>query len=163
MESNAVAAIVGLAMENAIAPLVAEIADLRSRLAVYEARDPLPGPPGRDGRDGVDGQPGAPGEKGADGLGFDDMAVDFDGVRTLTVKFQRGEQTKSFPVVLPFLHYVGVFAHGAAYHVGDVVTYAGSAWHCQADTSGAPTDGGDGGGAWKLMVKRGRDARDRKP
>lgn len=58
----------------------------------------------------------------------------------------------------PGLVYRGVYATGKRYDVGDVVTYAGSAWHCGASTLRAPGTSGD----WVLMVKRGRDARDRK-
>lgn len=152
-DPDAVAALVGLAMENAIAPLVAEVAALRKQLAAYEVRDLVAGPPGRDG------DPGPPGPKGTDGdhgLGFDDLAVDFDGDRTLTLSFQRGDVRKAFPIALPFLRYQGVFAQGTAYAVGDVVTHGGSAWHCQGDTMRPP---GDGGTDWKLMVKQGRDGR----
>jgi hypothetical protein len=62
---------------------------------------------------------------------------------------------KAFPIALPFLRYQGVFASGTDYSVGDVVTHAGSAWHCQVDTMRQPGTGDD----WRLMVKQGRDGR----
>lgn len=49
--------------------------------------------------------------------------------------------------------YKGVWAPGD-YARGDVVTRDGSLWHCNADTATRP---GDGGPAWTLAVKRGRD------
>ena len=50
--------------------------------------------------------------------------------------------------------YRGVHIGGAPYARGDVVTRDGSMWHCNADTTTRP---GDGGPAWTLAVKRGRD------
>ena len=40
-----------------------------------------------------------------------------------------------------------------------LVTWAGSAWHCNETTTTKP---GDGAKAWTLMVKRGRDGKDGK-
>src|SRR5690606_9881059 len=40
------------------------------------------------GKDGADGRDGAPGR---DGFGFDDMAVKYDGERTITFRWARGE------------------------------------------------------------------------
>lgn len=55
----------------------------------------------------------------------------------------------------PGLKYRGVWNHGA-YAPGDLVTHKGSLWHCEQPTHAAP---GDGSEAWRLAVKRGRDAR----
>lgn len=52
---------------------------------------------------------------------------------------------------LPVLIYRGVWAEGEC-HPGDVVTWAGSAWHCQQSTSDKPGVSD----AWKMMVKEGR-------
>jgi hypothetical protein len=60
----------------------------------------------------------------------------------------------------PGLTYQGVFQDGKAYELGDVVTWAGSTWHCNAPTETKP---GEGAHAWTLMVKRGRDGKDGKP
>lgn len=122
-----------------------ELAAMRDRVLVLETRAPLPGPAGKDG---------AP---GADGLGFDDLSVDFDGDRTLALKFTRGAVEKTFPIVLPMLRYQGIYQYGFAYVIGDVVTSGGAAWHCQQPTTLRP---GDGVGAWRLMVKPGRDGKD---
>jgi hypothetical protein len=40
---------------------------------------------------------------------------------------------------------------------GDVVTFGGSMWHCNAATEEKP---GDGSAAWTLAAKRGRDGKD---
>ena len=120
---------------------------LRERLAVVESRPPLPGPPG------ADGQPGQ------DGVGFDDLAASFDGDRTLTLAFTRGAVVKTFPVVLPIPRYCGVFSAAQTYRVGDLVTWAGSMWTCTTSTSSKPDEHA---GAWRLVVKRGRDGRDGK-
>jgi hypothetical protein len=56
----------------------------------------------------------------------------------------------------PGLEYRGVFVEGQTYERGDLVTWAGSAWHCNETTMIRP---GDGAKAWTLMVKRGRDSK----
>lgn len=59
----------------------------------------------------------------------------------------------------PGLRYCGVHVRGKAYDEGDLVTAGGSAWYCRTTTTNAPGNSGD----WLLMVKRGRDAKDRTP
>ena len=78
----------------------------------------------------VPGPPGEPGPAGRDGV--------------------NGEPGR------PGLQYRGVYKDGTAYDVGDVVTFAGSSWHCHAATTTRP---GDTATSWQLMVKRGRDGR----
>lgn len=92
---------------------------------------------------------------GRDGLGFDDLDVQFDGQRKITLSFVRGEQTKSFDIVLPHMVYRGVWSKSDPHYVpGDVVTWGGSAWVCTGTNDVQPGNG-DG---WQLAVKRGRDA-----
>jgi integrin beta 3 len=121
---------------------------VRERVAGLEARPPVPGPPGANGLDGLDGK------AGADGLGFDDMTASFDGERTVVLRWRRGELVKSLPVELPIPRYQGAYASARSYRPGDVVSYDGSAWHCEVMTSSRP---GDASRAWQLMVKKGRD------
>lgn len=168
MQPDALAEIVVLTVKEALAPLRADVERLqfalaertaalavaettlgavRERLAALEARPPVPGPRGADGLDGL---------SGADGLGFDDLGVSFDGDRTLALTFTRGPVTKTFPVVLPIPRYQGVYQAGVLYGVGDLVTWGGSAWHCQQPTDSRP---GELARAWQLMVKAGRDLR----
>lgn len=120
-------------------PSHADIAALRERVAVAEVRQLQPGPPGANG---------------ADGLGFDDMSAAFDGERGLVITWTKGGRTKSVPVYLPYPRYQGTWVDGKMYAPGDIVTHAGSAWHCHDATAAKP---GDGSPVWQLMVKRGRD------
>jgi hypothetical protein len=116
---------------------------LTLRTAALEARPVLPGPPGADG---------------AAGLGFDDLEVHYDGAHTVTLEFKRGELVKAWPLVMPNLIYQGSYVDdGRRYMAGDVVSYAGSTWHCHKATAARPGDGAPG---WRLMVKRARDGRD---
>jgi hypothetical protein len=62
----------------------------------------------------------------------------------------------------PGLKYWGVYQDGKAYDAGDLVTWAGSAWHCEEATTSKPGEYA-GAKAWTLMVKRGRDGKDGKP
>jgi len=57
----------------------------------------------------------------------------------------------------PGLRYCGVYVRNKTYDQGDLVTAGGSAWYCRTTTAAAPGNSGD----WSLMVKRGRDARER--
>jgi hypothetical protein len=55
------------------------------------------------------------------------------------------------------LSFEGVYQDGKSYDFGQLVTWAGSSWHCNEPTTTKP---GDGSKAWTLMVKRGRDGKD---
>lgn len=87
---------------------------------------------------------------GVDGVGFDDMElVDVEG--DLFLRFTRGEVVKDFYLPVPTDRGVWVereFRKGAG------VTWGGSFWMAQRDTSAKP-DTPDSG--WRLSVKRGRD------
>jgi hypothetical protein len=111
---------------------------------------------GRDGRDGVDGI-GEPGPRGKDGLGFDDLSVEFDGERTAVVVLQRGPERKEFPLTFAVPIYRGVFSPQTKYAAHDMVTYGGSVWYCKSATDQAP---GEANASWRLAVKRGRDGKD---
>ena len=143
--------------------LAETVAGLRERLAAVEARPLLAGPAGPAGVDGAagrDGRDGVDGRNGEDGLGFDDVRVEFDDDHTLAIVFGLGTREQRFPIVLPFLRYHGVYREGLVYTRGDVVTWNGCAWHClEAETSVRP---GNGARAWTLIVKAGRDGRDGK-
>ena len=60
-------------------------------------------------------------------------------------------QSLSFPVMVQR----GVYREGS-YVRGDVVTWDGGQWHCEAPTTDKPGTSSD----WKLIVKRGRDGKD---
>lgn len=134
-------------------PAMKECAAMRERIAIVETRAAVPGPAGKDGQDGK------PGKDGADGLGFEDMDVQFDGDRTITIKAERGTLRKSWPIVLPFQRQKGVYVEGKTYAEGDLVTWGGSQFHANAETTAKP---GEGSKDWTLVVKRGRDGKDGK-
>ncbi len=104
---------------------------------------------------GADGKDGRDGENGADGFGIDDLDFEYDGERTFSVVFRRGQVEKEFGFMLPIVLDRGVYRDGEAYVKGDAVTWGGSLWIAQKDTTGKP-DGGD----FRLAVKRGRDGKD---
>lgn len=144
---------VASALAAALAPVVtrlraletaaADVAPVRERVAALEASPPVAGPPG------------APGPPGADGLGVDDLAVAYDGERTITLTWARGDRRVERAITIPAMLYRGVYVPGKRYDRGDAVTWDGSVWHANADTTTRPGDGAPG---WTLAVKRGRDA-----
>jgi hypothetical protein len=143
--------------------------------------DGAPGEPGRDGRDGVgladvmrdcdgnlvvvmtDGRTkslgkidGAPGRDGQDGITPEFMDAEFVG-RTLRLSFGDGERTKTIEFQMATPEYRGVFKEAETYEPGDMVTWAGSCWHCDEAKGlkpGAPDSG------WTLAVKAGRAGKD---
>lgn len=118
-----------------------------------DGRDGLAGPAGQKGLDGKDGVDGRDGTNGRDGLGFDDLDVEFNDGRQFLV-FRRGSETKRFR--LSNTCYRGVYESGRLYEKGDQVTHSGSTWTAMADTQDMP---GDGVTAWLLSSKRGRDGK----
>lgn len=54
------------------------------------------------------------------------------------------------------LSFEGVYQDGQTYDKGNLVTWAGSSWHCNTATMSKPGESGD----WTLMVKRGQNGRD---
>ena len=139
-------AAVGARVEG-LAPALEALAVVREHVAALEARPLVPGPPG---------------PAGADGLGFDDLAVEADGGHAVTLRFAAGDRVKTFPLVLPFLRDCGVYLEGSSYTPGDAVTWGGSLWVCQAATTGRPGLVATAA-AWRLAVKCGRDGKDGKP
>lgn len=115
-------------------------------------RDGSDGADGRDGKDGADGAPGERGLDGSDGLGFEDLHIEQVSEREVKLVFARGDQVKEFPIALPGVVYRGVWTDGA-YVRGDAVTFGGSLFIAQEDTSEKP----EASKAWRLAVKRGKD------
>ena len=99
------------------------------------------------------GKDGAPGRDGQDGIGFEDMTFETDDHGRVIAKFQRGGVIKS--ARLPGIVDRGPFKAGEGYEKGDAVSYGGSLWIAQEPTCDKP----DGSKAWRLAVKKGRDAR----
>jgi hypothetical protein len=101
---------------------------------------------------------GEKGEDGKNGFELDDYDEWFeDDGRTFVRRFVRGGDYKEFrhQTVLP--RYLGVFKEGTEYRRGDIVTWGGSQWHCDKDTTAKP-----GTEDWTLSVKKGRDGKDAK-
>ena len=101
------------------------------------------------------GEKGEPGKDGADGFGFDDLTVEYDGEKNFAFKFIKGERVKQFDFTLPVVLDRGIFTSGKEYTPGDGVTWAGHYWIAQAETKAKPGEGND----WRLAVKRGRDGK----
>jgi hypothetical protein len=115
---------------------------------------PVLGKNGADGHEGAPGANGADGRDGADGLGFDDFDIVEDD-RGFTLRFSRGDVVKDFP--LPVVTDRGVW-RPQDYAKGSGVTWSGSFWIAQRDTSDKP----ETSDAWRLAVKRGQNGKDGK-
>lgn len=96
-----------------------------------------------------------------DGVAGFQFEPDPEDSRHLTVRLalSSGKAT-ALELRLPTTRYCGVFRDGGVYALGDMVTWAGSVWHCNEPTGEKP---GDGLKAWTLCVKRGRDGKDGAP
>lgn len=92
---------------------------------------------------------------GRDGLGFEDMAAEYDGERTVVLRFRRGDVNIEKSLVLPILLDRGVWREGEVYQRGDCVTWAGSLSIAQRETSAKPEASDD----WRLAVRKGRDGK----
>lgn len=103
-----------------------------------------------------DGRDGEPGRDGRDGFGFDDLDVEYDGERTLSIVFTKGAHVEKRTIYLPIVIDRGVFKEGQSYVAGDGATYGGCYWIAQKETSQKP---GEGQTDWRLSVKRGRDGK----
>lgn len=97
------------------------------------------------------------GKDGVDGLGFDDFTPSFDGRRTFTMAWKRGEQVKEFSFKIPSLIECGVWLHDKQYEQGDGVTCGGNYWIALVDTKARP---GENNSDWRLAVRKGRDGKD---
>jgi integrin beta 3 len=118
-----------------------------------------PGPMGEKGDPGPMGEKGASGQDGIDGLGFDDLRLEYDGERGLRLVFERGEEVREHRFTVPALIDRGVWKAGQ-FETGDVVSQGGSLWIAQRTTDKQP---GHDNSDWRLSVKRGRDGKDGKP
>lgn len=126
-------------VERAVTPIAARLDGLDQKAAELQAAlDAIP-----------------EGKNGEDGVGFDDMTATYDGERTITLRFERGEVVKEFAFEMPVVLDCGVYKAGQEYRAGDGVTWGGSFWIAQEATSEKP----DSGKGWRLAVKRGRDAK----
>lgn len=159
-----VAEVVGDAVREATQPLLARIAELEKRPDPVSVRSAVIGREGNLVLMNSDGSTtdlgnvvGKDGDHGRNGLTADDVdARILEDGRTVEFSIRQGEHEYSFELAFPVPLYRGVFADGQTYMKGDTVTWAGSLWHCSAETADKP-GAGDG---WQLAVKKGRDGRD---
>lgn len=106
---------------------------------------------GRDGRDGVNG------DRGDAGFSLTDFDTDWrPEEKVLVLRWDAGETSYSHELFVPYVRDMGVWGEGKSYLKGDGVTWAGSFWIAQDDTTDKP----DVGKGWRLAVKRGRDGKD---
>lgn len=90
---------------------------------------------------------------GVDGFSLEDLEIEHDGERTLTLRFKSGHLVREKSFRIDSLIDRGVWREGT-YEKGDGVTWAGSFWIAQRSTQSKPqTDD-----SWRLAVKKGRDA-----
>lgn len=115
------------------------------------------GPQGDRGERGDRGEKGDTGDRGEDGLGFDDLDVVYDGERTLTHRYVRGERVKEVTVVFPVTIYRGVWTNETPYERGDQVSDGGSTWTALAASKGIkPGQRLEASRCWQLSSQRGR-------
>lgn len=93
---------------------------------------------------------------GKDGFSLEDFEVHYDGEKTITLMLKSKDIVKEFSFVMPVVIDKGVYSEGKTYAPGDGVTWGGSFWIAQEETTAKP----DGGKSWRLAVKKGRDGRD---
>jgi collagen type III alpha len=138
-------------------------------LALHPPTPGKDGTPGRDGQPGRDGHPGPPGEKGLDGrdgvdgkdgLGFDDFDEEVDLDHRIWIRrYRSGDRVKEIRHRLPFVLDRGVYKAGQMYHAGDGVTWGGSFWIAQSETTAKPGEANEASRAWRLAVKRGGEGK----
>jgi len=127
-------------LDQALTEARAEVSLLRERLAIIEAREPVPGPAGPAGQDGA-----------AFTAGELECLQAPDDPRRVTLQFRKGDVvTPAGQLAFRVPVYCGVYQAGASYEPGDMVTVAGSQWHCNSATRERPTGGNP---AWTLAVK----------
>jgi hypothetical protein len=124
----------------------------RAMDVIQRAVDRIPPP--------IAGKDGAHGKDGADGFGFEDLQVEFDGERQFTFVGRRGDVSKTFgSFTVPATIHRGVFSEGKTYEKGDGVTWNGSWWVATDTTSAKPGLPTAESRAWLLTVKKGSDGK----
>lgn len=108
-----------------------------------------------DGKELVAGK--VKGDRGQPGPNLQDFDTDWrPDDKVLILSLDDGETKVSHELFFPYPRDAGVWTEGKAYLKGDGVTWGGSFWIAQDDTSDKP----DIGKGWRLAVKRGRDGKD---
>jgi collagen type III alpha len=116
------------------------------------------GPQGIQGEKGLDGANGKDGRDGQDAI-LGNVKMTYDGRRTVTVTFKDGTPIEGGVWTLPIPLYEDVYKDGKSYQTGDSVTWGGSLYIAQKDTSAKPGQPSDDSRAWRLAVKKGADGK----
>lgn len=160
---------------------------IRATLANVPAQGPTgeTGAPGEKGEKGDKGDPGEPGMPGKDAPPVDMLALAKDVLSLIPtprdgrdgiasrdelvalVKASVAEEVAAAvpPAVAqaddarPDVRYRDVWRAENDYREGNIVTFGGSSFHCNKTGTKAKPE--DGSGDWTLMVKRGRDGKDK--
>ena len=98
---------------------------------------------------------GEKGQDGRDGFSLDHFDIQPTDERTIEMIFEQGDRREIYELVFPVPVYRDVYKEGEEYQRGDMVTWAGSLWHCDKPTKNKP-----GTEDWTLAVKKGRDGKD---
>lgn len=108
----------------------------------------------------IDGNDGTPGKDGRDGFSLENFDASLmDDGRTILLSFKQGSEAFTVELGFPVMIYRGVYSEGTTYQRGDTVTFGGSLWHCDRESSAKPDTIGEQK-AWTLCAKRGRDGKD---
>ena len=110
-----------------------------------------------EGREPEKGDKGDPGKHGCNLQDFAARVLEDD--RTIEFSFRSGEYEHIATMKWPTVIDRGVYKEGRVYDAGDGVTWGGSWWIAQKETSAKP-DSPDSG--FRLAVKKGRDGKDAK-
>lgn len=104
----------------------------------------------------VVGKDGAPGRDGKDGSDLTEVALEFDGERTVRVKGRTGEVTKRLAVPL----WRGYWSETAVAEKGDILTHNGTAYIAVVDNPKCEPGVGKYDHEWKVFARKGRDGKD---
>lgn len=102
-------------------------------------------------------RPLLPGPPGKDGMGFENLSMEYDGERTFTFVFRKGTEESRYPfkvIGLPLDK--GVWRQGK-YEKSDTVTHGGRTYIADVETEEKPDITAKD---WRLMANRGRDGKD---
>jgi collagen type III alpha len=113
---------------------------------------------GTHGRDGIDGKDGAPGRDGRDGT-LENVKLVQVNERAWRLCFKDGTPIEGGEMRFGHVLDRGVYKAGETYEQGDAVTWGGSLWIAQFETSAQPGGGASERTGWRLAVKKGTDGR----
>jgi len=99
-----------------------------------------------------------PPKDGKDGFSLSDFSAEFDGERTVTLRFASGDIKEEVKLLLAVPLFRGVWSENE-YQRGDMVIRDGSLFVALKDTMTVP---GTANSNWQLATKRGRDGKDGK-